>query len=163
MKEYLKRKTWVRNVYSNRGLLGVRDLITESLVARACIICGKTLERKTTLSGKSEQWQNFLQRKTCGFYFDEFGGLHKSKCSKELFKGKGNPNYKGIMPKCLDCGKMPKGYSSITGAIPKRCLRCFKKWARKTHYFETRPQALLIAERMRKKGIQPKHEIVNTY
>jgi hypothetical protein len=95
-----------------------------------------------------ESLPNYFKRKTCS-----------KKCRNLLFskitKGKGNPNYKGIMPKCIDCGKTITYKNSGEGKR-KRCGKCFKKWADKTNWWGKRPQALYIAERMRKtKGIWP--------
>ena len=97
---------WTRQTYSGRGKLQGRDPILEKITSNACIICGKTLERKRNiLNGKLEAYCNFIKRKTCGRYQNKLGQWKWTDCVKEWRSGEGNPNYKGYMPKCEDCGK----------------------------------------------------------
>jgi hypothetical protein len=70
-------------------------------------------------------------------------------------KGAGNPNYKGIMPRCADCGRAVT-YPSKSSKQAERCKNCFEIWAKKTNYYSQTAQAIKIAENMRKsKGICP--------
>lgn len=111
-----------------------------------CLVCGTLLYRNRCKNGTWEILGHWQRRKTCS-----------RECKNLLQTGRGNPNYKGILPKCIDCGKRC-AYKGKIGDWKrcKRCLSCFKKWAKKTDYFKTRPQSLLIAEKMRRtKGIQP--------
>lgn len=71
-----------------------------------CLICKKKLYRKILKSGREESYSGFSKRKTCGKEWDE--KLDKyvfTECFKKFLTGRGNPNYKGYMPKCKVCGK----------------------------------------------------------
>jgi len=132
---------------------------TMQLPHKTCLICGERLERKYygiryhrrgCRFYKYHHWETtarFLARKTCSL-----------ECRRKLQSGEGNPNYKGIMPICVDCGKKIS-YKGKKGKWTRclRCRKCFIKWARKTNYFPNTKQALYIAEKMRKtKGTLPK-------
>lgn len=151
----------------------VKEDPEKGLKVGECVICGKRLTRK--FYGFYEQkagqklyryarWERtscFLQRKTCGKYQNEEGKWVKSECLKKYSLGERNPNYKGIMPRCIDCGKKIS-YKKVKErkhcVAYKRCINCFKKWAKETDYFRNTKQIKYIAERMRKrKGIFPEH------
>ena len=61
-----------------------------------CVICGAKKIRYTKRNGYLEDIANFVKRKTCG---------HNTDCFRKYISGKGNPNYKGYMPKCIICNK----------------------------------------------------------
>ena len=114
-----------------------------ALEDKRCEYCGLRLERKEYPSGL-ESASHYNNRLYCG-----------QQCQYGAFTGKGNPNYKGFMPKCVDCNKSVS-YGSNPGSKSKRCQSCFDKWAEKTGYYANTPQAKRIAENMRQsKGITP--------
>jgi hypothetical protein len=138
----------------HRGHHKTLDAIRENVIAPNCVICGLTLVRKQGAYAL-ESVDHLLERKTCGMSKKE-GVWVKSDCLKKYISGKGNPNYKGLMPQCLDCGVRIKGYSSVVNEIAKRCRVCFTIWAEKTDYFKNTKQAKYIANRMRNsKGHYP--------
>ena len=125
---------------------------------RKCVICGAGLDRnfygiRECKIGQKlypylrwETTSRFLKRKTCS-----------KECKRQLQSGEGNSNYKGIMPRCIDCGKKI-AYKGKKGNWTRceRCFNCFKKWAKKTNYYANTPQAKYIAQKMREtKGIYP--------
>ena len=95
-----------------------------------------------------EHWETlerYFSRKYCS-----------ASCKKIAQKGTGNPNYKGLMPKCLDCGARLNSYAFKNRPAAKRCRTCFLRWAKKTRYFQNTSQLKLLVERSKKtKGIYP--------
>lgn len=126
-----------RKMYSGRGLRKNRDIVLEDFGSKACEICEITLERKSYPGGRLEALRAFLKRRTCGKYFDEKGMLQRTECLKKWMSiPENNGHYKGIMPKCKDCGKRVAYPDYVEKLKPaERCVKCFKKWARKTGHF----------------------------
>jgi hypothetical protein len=131
-------KTGYYNSYTksnySRGAMRNRDTIFEGLKAPNCIICSKTLERKQYQNGTVEDIKKFLNRKTCGKYYDNKTNVYRmTKCMSEYFKGKNNPNWKGGFPKCIECGNDTAWYRNKN--IKKNghtnpqnyCIICYKK------------------------------------
>lgn len=100
----------------------------KTLLIKCCEVCNKRLERNTTKSGEPERIENYNRRKTCS-----------RECRRIYISGDRNPNYKGKMPHCLDCGKKI-GYATGKGNPIKRCRDCFDKWAEATRHYYLRPQ-----------------------
>lgn len=101
-----------------------------------CVICGEPLIRheyklKPKKYGKVyfalEMIKRFKNRKTCS-----------RKCMHIFQRGQNNPNYKGIMPKCVDCQKRIGYKKALTPQL--RCKECFKKFAEQTNYYQNTPQ-----------------------
>ena len=127
------------------------------LEVKPCTICGATMRRKyygmqefRAKSGKVyiyEHWETpkrFSERYTCS-----------EECRRIRLRGKTNPNYRGLMPTCSDCGARTS-YDIKRGHFPTRCMSCFKIWAQKNDYYMNRPQAKKIAQTMRDtKGTYP--------
>ncbi len=102
-----------------------RDKIAEGIAAKYCVICGKTLVRKQFRS--LESMQRFGVRKTCGMEMID-GKLKKSECFRKNLLAEKNPHFKGIMPKCIDCGKKISTYPMKDGHNKGlRCLKCEHK------------------------------------
>jgi hypothetical protein len=150
-------KPYSRRTYHSRGKLPFADRDTEITLNKKCAVCGATLIRKTNKNGNLEQRNNFLKRQTCGRDWNEDKGKFiVSKCYKKFITGKGNPNYKGLMPKCIDCGKKMKSYGCKNKVQPKRCKKCFNKFVIETDYFHHTEGLKKIVERMKSlKGIVP--------
>lgn len=141
------------------GNRGTRDYIGEFLVAPKCEVCRASLERKTMRDGQLETMKRWRGRRTCGKIQDSLGHWKWSECLLTITRGKNNGNYKGLMPKCIDCGKRTS-YSTIAErkqkGDPKRCGKCFKKWARKTKYWENTEQIKHLNKvGKERKGIYP--------
>lgn len=116
------RHSWTRKSYSGRGRIQGRDFELEKILSNACAICKKTLKRKVARSGVLETMERFKKRKTCGMVLDG-RVLKKSDCLKEFIREDGNPNYKGIMPRCISCKKKIKTYPA-QNATGKHCRNC---------------------------------------
>lgn len=81
-----------------------------------------------------EDLGKFTKRMTCGRDWVD-GVLTHSSCLLRSLLGKGNPNYKGIMPKCQDCGKRLYTYPSkkAKGELCKPCYVKRQQWVRPEH------------------------------
>jgi hypothetical protein len=145
-----------RKAYPSRGIRRQRDLIHEAFVSPSCVICEETLTRKLYDCGRYETLERFENRKTCGMVADDFGVMRRSKCMKEFFSGKGNPNYKGIMPKCKDCGKKI-GYKK-GGVASERCYKCYDK-----HNIETGEYERRAKENLEKYNFKKGHKSLNPF
>lgn len=112
-----------KTITGHRGHFKWRDKGREFLQAGACIICSKTLERKTTKSGKPEAWRNFLRRKTCG---NDINGK-RMECIKKYHEiPENNPMYKGIMHRpCKICGITGLTYCTKDEKLPELCGDCW--------------------------------------
>ena|SRR3990167_1371319 len=156
-KKRWKRTEWTR-IFS----------VNSKLPLRTCLICGQQLKRKCYgkvfhyVNNKkyvSDHWEimtRFLKRKTCGKTQNADGKWIFTDCLRKwlvLY----NPNDKGIHPKCVDCGRVPKGYSSKTGYISKRCFKCFQIYARKTNWYEKQAEVKIVARMRLRKGIYPEN------
>ena len=110
---------------------------------------GKKINSKGIVYAHWETMHRFSTKKFCG-----------NECKWKYQTGENNPRYRGIMPKCIDCGKKIAYKSGVDGkcTAQKRCKKCFYKWAKQTNYFSNTPQLKKIKERMKKlKGIQPEN------
>lgn len=117
-------KRYPRKMYHSRGRVPGKDVIAQVLARqRNCIICGKTIERKVSKSGRTEDFCRFTKRKTCGFFFDSDGKMYQTECLRKSREAEGNSNYKGIMPHCIDCGKRIFTYPAKK-AKGLRCRPC---------------------------------------
>lgn len=107
---------------------------------RHCKICSVILVRRQYSYGL-ERVERYNKRLTCS-----------KKCKKNYISGSGNPNYKGIMPKCLDCGKAIS-YASGNNSRVIRCQNCHYRWALETDYYNKRPQAIILKKYQYTKGL----------
>lgn len=110
------------NAWGNPKRKKGNRLLTKLTGVSSCVVCGVTKTRKWRKNGEETPY-NLLRRKTCGNYWD--GNRYtKTNCSKEYITGKGNPHYKGYMPKCKICGKRIS-YNSAKdnkkGELPQYC------------------------------------------
>jgi len=100
----------------HRGKIkGIQCQIKACFYDKSCEVCGETITRKVYESGRYETWARFFIRKTCS-----------KKCKKLLISKDGNPNYKGIMPRCNLCKKILTVYPSKK-AKGRFCRECFNK------------------------------------
>jgi hypothetical protein len=147
-----------RNMYPSRGKRPSRDIIAESMVAPLCVVCGTGLVRKTGKSGRTEAYNVWLNRKTCGMNIDKNGKFVKTDCLKKYITGKGNPNFKNLQRFCLGCGDKLVGYVTKEAREkgekdPVRCRDCWMQWAGKHEIYikSNRKNAL------KRRGIYPEH------
>jgi len=116
-------KKYNRKTYPSRGKIPRIDYISDFLSdMRSCVVCGDILHRKKGYSGSLESLQNYNIRKTCGRTYVD-GKYVASDCYKKLLLGSSNPNYKGIMPKCIVCGKK-RSYNNEGKGL---CFHCWVK------------------------------------
>lgn len=143
MKSYIN-SNYTHNKYHSRGAGRTRDTIFEGIVAPVCVICGCDIKRRIETNGRPTRLKIWLNRKTCG---------RESGCYYLYIRGEGNPNYKGLMPSCVDCGTRVS-YTTherqVNGDIHKRCRTCWYK-NNKENYWNT-PEFSVIA----KKNSSPK-------
>lgn len=108
-----------------KGQRGIyRDKGREFLEGRHCKICDETLERKIGASGRIEEWDRFLKRKTCGM----LPNRKKSECLILSLQGNNNPKWRGGKPKCIWCGKLKLWYKTKNDkSINLFCQECWKE------------------------------------
>lgn len=148
MRKYWKR--YSRKAYPSRGCVKYRDFIWEGLHSGECVICGASLIRKKYNNGVTEAWGRFLKRKTCGNYYDENGNSQLTDCLRAWRAiPENNGHFKGIMPKCIDCGKK---ISYTMGGKAIRCKKCFDDYGHKSGYYAKRAKEVL-GEYTFKKGV----------
>lgn len=130
---------------ANKPTMFKRAFYRTPLEDKHCEFCGLALVRAEYPSGR-ETASHYNHRRYCN-----------RQCQGKAQRGSNNPNYKGIEPKCVDCGK-PVAYGSRSSKQAKRCRDCFEVWAAKTGYYQTQPGLIKIAEAARQsKGVMPEH------
>lgn len=83
----------------------------------SCVVCGMIKVQKLLDNGKYESLYYLRKRKTCG---------KDTNCYRKFITGINNPNYKGYMPTCKECGKRIS-YNNAkdmkNGLIPQYCIK----------------------------------------
>jgi len=139
MKSYTN-SVYTHNKYHSRGAGRVRDKIFEGIVAPVCVICGCDIKRRIEKNGRPRGLKPWLNQKTCG---------REAGCYYLYIRGEGNSNYKGLMPKCKDCGKKV-GYSTKKeqqdGIKTERCHDCWYKYSLE-NYWNTEEYKLFASKK----------------
>ena len=122
------KTVYTRNFYGSRGAMRTRDAVWEGFVEPTCVVCSKKISRPIDNNRRPRQISQWLKLKTCG---------KGTECLKKYLSGEGNPNYKGIMPKCKNCGKKvsyskKEGQEICVGV--SRCIKCSYKYLQENYW-----------------------------